>query len=81
MANMNDCPEKLPLTDEYLEKMNAYWRAANYLAAAQLYMLDNPLLREPLTRDQVKKKNRRSLGYSSRTELCLYAFKQSYQKI
>ncbi len=43
MANMNDCPEKLPLTDEYLEKMNAYWRAANYLAAAQLYMLDNPL--------------------------------------
>ena len=53
---MNDCPEKLPLTDEYLEKMNAYWRAANYLAAAQLYMLDNPLLREPLTRDQVKKK-------------------------
>ena len=27
MANMNDCPEKLPLTDEYLEKKNAYWRA------------------------------------------------------
>ena len=42
--------------DEYLEKMNAYWRAANYLSAAQLYMLDNPLLREPLTREQVKKK-------------------------
>lgn len=56
MANINDCPEKQPLTDEYLEKMNAYWRAANYLAAAQLYMLDNPLLREPLTREQVKKK-------------------------
>ncbi len=56
MANMNDCPEKQPLTNEYLEKMDAYWRAANYLAAAQLYMLDNPLLREPLTRDQVKKK-------------------------
>lgn len=53
---MNDCPEKQPLTNEYLEKMNAYWRAANYLAAAQLYMLDNPLLREPLTREQVKKK-------------------------
>ncbi len=41
---------------EYLQKVDAYWRAANYLAAAQLYMLDNPLLREPLTRDQVKKK-------------------------
>ncbi len=51
-----DCIEKQPLTDDYLEKMNAYWRAANYLSAAQLYMLDNPLLREPLTRDQVKKK-------------------------
>ena len=55
MSN-NDCPEKKPLTDEYLKKMDAYWRAANYLAAAQLYMLKNPLLREPLTRDQVKKK-------------------------
>lgn len=56
MANMNDCPEKQPMTQEYLEKMEAYWRATNYIAAAQLYMLDNPLLREPLTRDQVKKK-------------------------
>lgn len=44
------------ITDEYLEKMDAYWRATNYLAAAQLYLLDNPLLREPLTREQVKKK-------------------------
>jgi xylulose-5-phosphate/fructose-6-phosphate phosphoketolase len=53
---MNDCPEKLPLTDEYLEKMDAYLRAVNYLSAAQLYLLDNPLLREPLTMDQIKKK-------------------------
>ena len=51
-----NCVEKQPLTQEYLEKMDAYWRATNYIAAAQLYMLDNPLLREPLTRDQVKKK-------------------------
>ena len=36
--------------------MDAYWRAANYLGAAQLYLLDNPLLREPLTMDHVKKK-------------------------
>ena len=28
--------ERLPLTDEYLKKMDAYWRAANYLGAAQL---------------------------------------------
>ena len=51
-----ECVEKLPLTDEYLQKMHAYWRATNYLGAAQLYMLDNPLLREPLTREQVKRK-------------------------
>ncbi len=58
MANSNstDCVEKLPMTDEYLEKMDAYFRAVNYLAAGQLYLLDNPLLREPLTRDQVKHK-------------------------
>ena len=43
-------------SQSYYEKMDAYWRATNYIAAAQLYMLDNPLLREPLTREQVKKK-------------------------
>lgn len=48
--------EKGPLTDAYLAKMNAYWRATNYLAAGQLYLLDNPLLREPLTMEHVKKK-------------------------
>lgn len=37
--------------------MNAYWRAANYLSAGQLYLLDNPLLKEPLTMDQIKKKS------------------------
>ena len=55
--NMNPvCEEKGPLTDELLRKMNAYWRATNYLAAGQLYLLDNPLLREPLTMEQIKKK-------------------------
>lgn len=48
--------EQQPITDEYLKKMDAYWRAANYLGAAQLYLLDNPLLREPLTMEHVKKK-------------------------
>ena len=56
MSKAQTCPEKQLLTDDYLQKLDAYWRAANYLAAAQLYMLDNPLLREPLTRDQIKKK-------------------------
>ena len=48
--------EKGPITDELLEKMNRYWRAANYLSACQLYLLKNPLLKEPLTWDMIKKK-------------------------
>lgn len=38
------------------ERIDAYWRAANYLSAAQLYLLDNPLLRKPLDRSNIKKK-------------------------
>ena len=49
-------PMKEYLTDDYLKKMDAYWRATNYLSAAQLYLLDNPLLKEPLKREHVKKK-------------------------
>jgi xylulose-5-phosphate/fructose-6-phosphate phosphoketolase len=37
-----------PLSPIELERMNAYWRAANYLSVGQIYLLDNPLLREPL---------------------------------
>jgi xylulose-5-phosphate/fructose-6-phosphate phosphoketolase len=37
-----------------LERMDAYWRAANYLSAGQIYLLDNPLLREPLRIEHVK---------------------------
>ena len=42
------------LTPEHLNNIDAYWRAANYLSVAQIYLRDNPLLREPLTRDHVK---------------------------
>lgn len=41
---------------EYFQKLNKYWRAANYLSACQLYLLDNPLLKEPLKREHIKKK-------------------------
>jgi xylulose-5-phosphate/fructose-6-phosphate phosphoketolase len=43
-----------PLTSELLGKMNAYWRAANYLSVGQIYLYDNPLLREPLKLSHVK---------------------------
>jgi xylulose-5-phosphate/fructose-6-phosphate phosphoketolase len=42
------------LGPEELRKTDAYWRAANYLAVGQLYLYDNPLLREPLTLAHVK---------------------------
>ena len=75
--NEGMCVEKMPITDEYLEKMDAYWRAANYLAAAQLYLLDNPLLREPLKKEHIKKK---IVGHwvQFRSEFRLLSYEQSY---
>jgi len=43
-----------PLTTEEVRVMNAYWRAANYLSVGQIYLYDNPLLREPLKLEHVK---------------------------
>jgi xylulose-5-phosphate/fructose-6-phosphate phosphoketolase len=43
-----------PLSAELLAKMDAYWRAANYLSVGQIYLKDNPLLERPLTLDDVK---------------------------
>ena len=37
-----------PLSADELRRLDAYWRAANYLSVGQVYLLDNPLLREPL---------------------------------
>jgi len=45
-----------PLSAEELEKIDAYWRACNYLAVGMIYLRDNPLLREPLTAGHVKKR-------------------------
>jgi xylulose-5-phosphate/fructose-6-phosphate phosphoketolase len=42
------------VTDEQLRAIDAYWRAANYLSVGQIYLLDNPLLREPLRPEHVK---------------------------
>lgn len=47
--NTNDLDESL------LKKMNAYWRAANYLAVGQIYLCDNPLMKEPLKLEHIKK--------------------------
>ena len=42
------------LTPEALHRMDAYWRAANYLSVGQIYLLDNPLLKQPLERAHIK---------------------------
>ena len=43
-----------PLTSDELRRINAYWRAANYLSVGQIYLFANPLLREPLQIEHVK---------------------------
>src|SRR5580658_4360485 len=53
----NPRPEKQmsgPLNEEQIQRMNAYWRAANYLSVGQIYLKDNPLLERPLTPDDIK---------------------------
>src|SRR6516225_5748217 len=45
---------KGPLSPELLHKMDAYWRASNYLSVGQIYLFDNPLLRKPLKREHIK---------------------------
>src|SRR4026207_2028000 len=43
-----------PLSADELRKLDAYWRASNYLSVGQIYLLDNPLLKEPLKREHIK---------------------------
>ena len=45
---------KVPLSPELLRRMDAYWRASNYLSVGQIYLLANPLLRKPLKREHIK---------------------------
>ncbi len=48
--------KKRGVTPEELEQLDAWWRASNYLAASELYLLDNPLLREELKPEHIKRK-------------------------
>src|SRR5205809_3286244 len=43
-----------PLSRDELDKIDAYWRAANYLSVGQIYLYDNPLLKKPLSKEHVK---------------------------
>jgi xylulose-5-phosphate/fructose-6-phosphate phosphoketolase len=57
-------PAATPLDETLLHRMDLWWRAANYLSVGQIYLLANPLLREPLSHDHVK---RRLLGHFGTT--------------
>ena len=57
-------PASNPLDDALLHRMDLWWRAANYLSVGQLYLLENPLLREKFTPDNIK---RRLLGHFGTT--------------
>ena len=55
-TTLNSLPgvSTLPLSQDELSKIHAYWRAANYLSVGQIYLYANPLLREPLKLEHVK---------------------------
>ncbi|MBN9472202.1 MAG: phosphoketolase family protein [Bosea sp.] len=52
--NDSDTPAQPALSSDEIASMQAWWRAANYLSVAQIYLLDNPLLREPLRIEHIK---------------------------
>ena len=58
------------LSDRMLSQLDAYWRASNYLSVGQIYLLDNPLLKEPLKRAHVKPRLV-GLGVVKKAELAL----------
>ena len=47
-------PGTASLSEDELKRINAYWRACNYLAAGMIYLRENPLLKEPLKPDNIK---------------------------
>ena len=70
-----------PLSPEELGKMHAYWRAANYLSVGQIYLMDNPLLKEPLQLKHVKPRSAGSLGHHARPELPLRSSEPGHQGV
>jgi xylulose-5-phosphate/fructose-6-phosphate phosphoketolase len=52
---MSNNPLPAPIDADLLQKIDAYWRAANYLSVGQIYLCDNPLLKEPLAPEHIKR--------------------------
>ena len=60
-----------PLSPDLLDKMHAYWRAANYLSVGQIYLKDNPLLETPLKLEDIKPRLLGHWGTTTGIELYL----------
>ena len=64
----------------YLDKVDAWWRAANYISAAQMYLKDNPLLKREVVENDLKAPNR-TLGNCTRAKLYLCSLEPCHQQI
>lgn len=73
-APVKQIQTKEPLSSEMLDKMHRYWQAANYLTVGQIYLSENPLLREPLKPEHIKP---RLLGHLGGPEFYLRAFESA----
>lgn len=71
----------ITLSPELLQKMDAYWRAANYLSVGQIYLYDNPLLREPLKLSHVKPLVVEHLGTTTKGEFHLRTLEPGYKEV
>ena len=54
MENKNSKKGQMEIAPERLDKMDAYWRATNSLSVGQIYLWDNPLMRQPLKAEHIK---------------------------
>lgn len=66
------------LSAELLQKMNSYWRAANYVSVGQIYLYDNLLLKEPLKLSHVKPL---VVGHYAWPKLHICPFEQGYKTV
>ena len=69
------------LSPDLLHKMDAYWRAANYLSVGQIYLYDNPLLRGTAKTVAREAPGSRTLGHHARPKLHLRALEPRHQEV
>ena len=70
-----------PLSDAELNKLQAFWRAANYLALGMIYLQDNPLLREELKPEHIKPRMLGHWGTSPRALLYICALESRHKAV